>query len=65
MSLVIYNTLTREKESFAPLDPGHSDSVRLDLGPGNYVAYSPMPDRSRGFSPGYAQGIFVPFTRAA
>jgi len=48
----------------APLDPNRSDAIDLDLGAGTFVAYCPLPDREDGFTPAFAKGVFISFTRA-
>lgn len=46
------------------LSPGNSDLIRVELGPGNYVAYCTMPNLAANSSPSYNQGAFLAFSRA-
>jgi hypothetical protein len=48
----------------ATLSPGVNDLVRVELGPGTYIAYSSRLDRSKGSTPDFEHGLFVTFTRA-
>ena len=47
------------------LSSGRTDLVRLELGPGNYVAFCAIPNRAANSSPSYNQGVFFAFSRAA